>query len=79
MASFGSPNFDTSIGCGNSVHPTLQQVHGGFHARPDFHYCNHLLLFGSTKGAMGNWAALTSTVEMSAARKRGQIFLRCTS
>ncbi|MFO1378300.1 MAG: molybdopterin-dependent oxidoreductase [Steroidobacteraceae bacterium] len=71
MASFGSPNFDTSIGCGNSVHPTLQQVHGGFHARPDFHYCNHLLLFGSTKGAMGNWTAVTSTLEMARARQRG--------
>jgi molybdopterin-containing oxidoreductase family molybdopterin binding subunit len=71
MASFGTPNFDSQIGCGNSVHPTLQQVHGGFHARPDFHYCNHLMLFGSTKGAMGNWAAVTSTLEMSRARQRG--------
>jgi len=74
LASFGTPNFCTGglAFCGNNVHPVLQQVQGAFHAAPDFHYTNYVMLFGSTKGAMGNWAALTSTVEMSAARKRGQ-------
>ena len=73
LASFGTANFSTGglAFCGNNVHPILQQVHGGFHVGPDFHFCNHLMLIGSNKGAMGNWAAVTSTIEMSRARKRG--------
>lgn len=73
LLSFGSFNH-TSGGrafCGNNVHPVLQQVHGGFHVGPDFHFCNHLILFGSNKGAMSNWAAVTATLEMARARKRG--------
>lgn len=73
LISFGSFNH-TSGGrafCGNNVHPVLQQVHGGFHVGPDFHYCNFLMLFGSNKGAMSNWAAVTATLEMSRARRRG--------
>jgi len=73
LISFGSFNH-TSGGrafCGNNVHPVLQQVHGGFHVGPDFHFCNHLMLFGSNKGAMSNWAAVTATLEMSRARRRG--------
>ncbi len=73
LISFGSFNH-TSGGrafCGNNVHPVLQQVHGGFHVGPDFHFCNFLMLFGSNKGAMSNWAAVTATLEMARARKRG--------
>lgn len=73
LVSFGSLNH-TSGGrafCGNNVHPALQQVHAGFHAGPDFHHTNHVILFGSNKGAMSNWAAVTATLEMSRARKRG--------
>lgn len=73
LVASGSPNH-TSGGrafCGNNVHGTLQQVHGGFHAGPDFHHSNYVMLFGSGKGAMSNWAAVTATQEMSAARKRG--------
>lgn len=73
LVSFGCFNH-TSGGrafCGNNVHPALQQIHAGFHVGPDFHYCNHLMLFGSNKGAMSNWAAVTATLEMSRARKRG--------
>lgn len=73
LVSFGCFNH-TSGGrafCGNNVHPALQQVHAGFHVGPDFHHCNHVILFGSNKGAMSNWAAVTSTLEMSRARKRG--------
>ena len=69
--SFGTPNFDSQLGCGNTVHPTLQQVHGGFHAGPDFHHCDYVMLIGSNKGGMSNWAAVTSTLEMSRARRRG--------
>lgn len=73
LGSFGSPNLATASKsfCGNNVHPVLQQVHGGFHAGPDFHHCNYLMLFGSNKGAMSNWAAVSSTLEMSMARTRG--------
>lgn len=73
LYSFGSPNH-TSGGrafCGNNVHPALQQVHGGFHVTPDFSHCNYVLLIGSNKGAMSNWAAVTSALEMSHARGRG--------
>jgi len=73
LYSFGSPNH-TSGGrafCGNNVHPALQQVHGGFHATPDFSHTNYVMLIGSNKGAMSNWAAVTSTLEMSHARSRG--------
>ena len=73
LVSFGSPNH-TSGGrsfCGNNVHPTLQQVHGGFHVGPDFHHCKHVILFGSNKGTLSNWAAVTATTEMSRARQRG--------
>lgn len=73
LVSSGSPNH-TSGGrafCGNNVHATLQQVHGGFHAGPDFHHSNYVMLFGSGKGAMSNWAAVTATQEMASARKRG--------
>ena len=73
LVSFGSPNH-TSGGrsfCGNNVHPTLQQVHGGFHVGPDFHHAKHVILFGSNKGAMSNWAAVTATLEMSKARLNG--------
>ena len=73
LGSFGSENLNTAgkTFCGNNVHPFLQQVHGGFHAGPDFHHCNYVLLMGSNKGAMSNWAAVTATLEMSEARKRG--------
>jgi anaerobic selenocysteine-containing dehydrogenase len=73
LGSFGSPNLSTASKtfCGNNVHPVLQQVHGGFHAGPDFHHCNYLMLFGSNKGAVSNWAAVSSTLEMSQARQRG--------
>jgi len=73
LGSFGSLNLNTAgkTFCGNNVHPILQQVHGGFHAGPDFHHCNFLLLMGSSKGAVGNWAAVTATVEMAEARRRG--------
>ena len=73
LGSFGSTNFNTAgkTFCGNNVHPFLQQVHGGFHAGPDFHHCNYVLLMGSNKGAVGNWAAVTATVEMAEARRRG--------
>ena len=73
LASFGSPNLDSAgkTFCGNNVHPILQQVHGGFHAGPDFHHCNYVMLFGSSKGAMGNWAAVTAALEMSQGRSRG--------
>lgn len=73
LVSFGSANH-TSGGrafCGTSVHPALQLVHGGFHAGPDFEHCNYVILFGSNKGAMTNWAAVTSTYEMALARARG--------
>jgi anaerobic selenocysteine-containing dehydrogenase len=73
LVSFGSFNH-TSGGrafCGQNVHPALQQVHGGFHVGPDFHHTNHVMLFGSNKGAMSNWAAVTAAFEMSRARKRG--------
>jgi len=73
LYSFGSPNH-TSGGrafCGNNVHPALQQVHGGFHATPDFSHTNYVILVGSNKGAMSNWAAVTSTLEMAHARSRG--------
>ena len=73
LVSFGSPNH-TSGGrsfCGNNVHPTLQQVHGGFHVGPDFHHAKHVILFGSNKGEMSNWAAVTATLEMSRARLNG--------
>lgn len=54
LVSNGSFNFTTAgkTFCGNPVHPTLQQVHGGFHAGPDFHHTKHVMLFGSQKGAM---------------------------
>jgi len=73
LVSFGCFNH-TSGGrafCGNNVHPALQQVHAGFHVGPDFHHCNHVLLLGSNKGAMSNWAAVTATQEMAKARLRG--------
>lgn len=73
LLSNGSFNFTTAgkTFCGNPVHPTLQQVHGGFHAGPDFHHTKHVVLFGSQKGAMSNWAAVTATTEMSRARLNG--------
>lgn len=73
LASFGSPNHVSAAKtfCGNNVHPVLQQIHGGFHAGPDFHHSNYVMLFGSNKGAMSNWAAVTATLEMSQARSRG--------
>ncbi|MDA8093515.1 MAG: molybdopterin-dependent oxidoreductase [Betaproteobacteria bacterium] len=73
MGSFGTPNFSSGglSFCGNIVHPALQQVHGGFHAGPDFHHANYVMLIGSAKGAMSNWAAVTATLEMARARKRG--------
>lgn len=73
LSSFGSPNFAGGgvVFCGNNVHPILQQVHGGFHASPDFHYGKYVMLMGSSKGALGNWAAVTAALEMSRAHKRG--------
>jgi len=73
LGSFGSPNLATASKsfCGNNVHPILQQVSGGFHAGPDFHHCNYVLLMGSNKGAVSNWAAVSAALEMSRARKRG--------
>ena len=71
MGSLGTPNFDGGAFCGNTVHATLQQVHGGFHATPDFHHTNYVMLIGSNKGGMGNWAAVTATLETSRARRRG--------
>jgi len=73
LGSFGSPNHASASRtfCGNNVHPILQQIHGGFHAGPDFHHCNYVMLIGSNKGAMSNWAAVSATLEMSQARLRG--------
>lgn len=73
LVSHGSLNFTTAAKtfCGNNVHPMLQQVHGGFHAGPDFHHCKYVMLIGSQKGAMSNWAAVTSTTEMARARQKG--------
>lgn len=73
LGSFGSPNLASASKsfCGNNVHPVLQQVHGGFHAGPDFKHCNYVMLFGSNKGAVSNWAAVSATLEMSTARQRG--------
>ena len=73
MQSFGSSNY-TAGGvafCGNAVHPTLLHVHAAQHVAPDFHHCNHLMLIGSSKGTLSNWAAVTATNEMSHARARG--------
>ena len=73
LVSFGSFNH-TSGGrafCGQNVHPTLQQVHGGFHIGPDWEHTNYVLLLGSNKGAMTNWAPVTAAWEMSRARSRG--------
>jgi len=73
LGSFGSPNLATASKsfCGNNVHPVLQQVQGSFHAGPDFHHCNYVLLMGSNKGAVSNWAAVSAALEMARARKRG--------
>lgn len=73
LGSFGSPNLATASKtfCGNNVHPVLQQVHGAFHAGPDFHHCNYVMLVGSNKGAVSNWAAVSAALEMSRARLRG--------
>ncbi|MFO1378051.1 MAG: molybdopterin-dependent oxidoreductase [Steroidobacteraceae bacterium] len=73
LGSFGSPNHASGgkVFCGNNVHPVLQQVHGGFHVQPDLHHCNYLMLFGSNKGAMSNWAAVSATIKMADARRRG--------
>jgi molybdopterin-containing oxidoreductase family molybdopterin binding subunit len=73
LVSFGSFNH-TSGGrafCGQNVHPTLQQVHGGFHVGPDWDHAKFVMLLGSNKGAMSNWAPVTAAFEMSRARKRG--------
>ncbi|MFO1376087.1 MAG: molybdopterin-dependent oxidoreductase [Steroidobacteraceae bacterium] len=73
LTSFGSPNHQSGgrSFCGNNVHPTLQQVHGGFHVCPDFHHAKHVILFGSNKGTLSNWASVTATTEMSRARLNG--------
>jgi len=73
LGSFGSPNHASGgkMFCGNNVHPVLQQMFGSFHITPDLHYGNYLILLGSNKGAMSNWAAVSSTIKMADARRRG--------
>ncbi len=74
MSAIGSPNMTVgSAGffCGNGMHPVAFNLTGSNDVHPDLHHCDHLVMFGTAYGFVGQMNAMGLTKEMADARARG--------
>ncbi len=74
MSAMGSPNMTVgSAGffCGNGMHPVAFNLTGSNDVHPDLHHCNHLVMFGTAYGFVGQMNAMGLSKEMADARARG--------
>jgi molybdopterin-containing oxidoreductase family molybdopterin binding subunit len=74
MSAVGSPNMTVgSAGffCGNGMHPVAFNLTGSNDVHPDLHHTNHLVMFGTAYGFVGQMNAMGLTKEMADARMRG--------
>jgi anaerobic selenocysteine-containing dehydrogenase len=70
----GSPNVSPgSAGyfCGNGTHPVAFMLTGSNETHPDLHFCNYLLMFGTSYGFVAQSNAMGLASEMADARARG--------